>query len=359
MTTANSDLRKQTVLIVDDVPGNIDVLRGILRDEYQVKVATNGELALKIATGSPLPDLILLDIMMPVMDGYQVCQSLKADYRTRRIPVIFVTAMGEVRDEARGFEVGGVDYITKPVSPPIVLARVRTQLALYDQRRELAAQVRERTAQLHSTRLQIIQTLGRAAEYKDEDTGLHVVRMSHYSKIVALAMGMNGDDAELVFNAAPMHDIGKIGIPDRILQKPAKLEASEWSVMRQHPEIGAEIIGRNAGDSPLLALACTIALTHHEKWDGSGYPHGIEGEAIPVEGRIVALADVFDALTSTRPYKQAWPVDKALELIASESGRHFDPRVVSAMQSAMPRMLEIKESHGNPGDGTAPAAEKV
>jgi putative two-component system response regulator len=349
MATADSAPSRQTILIVDDTPGNIDVLRGILRDDYQVKVATNGERALKIAGSSPLPDLILLDIMMPVMDGYEVCSSLKAQYHTRHIPVIFVTAMGEVSDEARGFQVGGVDYITKPVSPPLVLARVRAQLALYDQSRELAALVRERTAQLNSTRLQIIQTLGRAAEYKDEDTGLHVVRMSYYSKIIGLAMGMNEDDSELLFNASPMHDIGKIGIPDRILQKPARLESAEWSVMQRHPEIGAEIIGRIVEDSALLDLAHTIALAHHEKWDGSGYPLGLEGTAIPIEGRIVALADVFDALTSARPYKQAWPVEKAIELIRSESGRHFDPQVVAAMDSVIPEMLDIKARYAEPG----------
>ena len=342
MSTLDSEPSRQTILVVDDTPGNIDVLRSILRDVYQVKVATNGERALKIARSSPLPDLILLDIMMPVMDGYEVCSLLKSDYRTRHIPVIFVTAMGEVQDEARGFEVGGVDYITKPVSPPIVMARVRAQLALSDQNRELAALVRVRTEQLSSTRLQIIQTLGRAAEYKDEDTGLHVVRMSYYSKIIGLAMGMSEDDAETMFNASPMHDIGKIGIPDRILQKPAKLDETEWSVMQRHPEIGAQIIGRMAEESALLDLARTIALTHHEKWDGSGYPQGLVGEAIPIEGRIVALADVFDALTSARPYKRAWPVDEALQLIHEQSATHFDPQVVAAMDRVLESMLEIK-----------------
>jgi putative two-component system response regulator len=345
MTTAETEPSRQTILVVDDTPGNIEVLRSILRDDYQVKVATNGERALKIARSLPLPDLILLDIMMPAMDGYEVCQLLKGDYRTRHIPVIFVTAMGEVKDEARGFEVGGVDYITKPVSPPIVMARVRAQLALSDQNRELAALVRVRTEQLSLTRLQIIQTLGRAAEYKDEDTGLHVVRMSYYAKIIGLAMGMSEDDAETVFNASPMHDIGKIGIPDRILQKPAKLDASEWSVMQRHPQIGAEIIGRMAEESALLDLARTIALTHHEKWDGSGYPHGLAGEEIPIEGRIVALADVFDALTSTRPYKRAWTVDEALQLIHSQSAMQFDPQVVVAMDRVIGQMLEIKERY--------------
>jgi putative two-component system response regulator len=208
--------------------------------------------------------------------------------------------------------------------------------------------VRARTEQLHSTRLQIIQTLGRAAEYKDEDTGLHVVRMSHYAKIIGRAMGMSEDDAEILFNAAPMHDIGKIGIPDRILQKPAQLDDAEWSVMQRHPAIGAGIIGRIAEQSTLLELASVIALTHHEKWDGSGYPHGLAGEAIPIEGRIVAVADVFDALTSSRPYKRAWAVEEALELIHAQSARHFDPQVVVAMDGALAQMLEIKTRYAEP-----------
>ena len=348
----------QTVLVVDDMPANIDVLRGILRDDYRVKVATSGERALKIARSTPLPDPILLDIMMPAMDGLEVCAQLKADARTRRIPVIFVTAMGEVSDETRGFEVGGVDYITKPVSPPLVLARVRAQLALYDQNRELEAKVRERTAQLNSSRLQIIQTLGRAAEFKDEDTGLHVVRMSFYAKLIALAMGMTEEDAEALFDASPMHDIGKIGIPDRILQKPARLEESEWSVMQKHPEIGARIIGQVAEDSSLLELARIIAVSHHEKWDGSGYPHGLQGEAIPIEGRIVALADVFDALTSTRPYKREWPVEEALELIRSQSGSHFDPEVVAAMERVIGEMLAIKARYGEPKADESPGGDE-
>lgn len=342
MSEADAPPSRAKILVVDDTPANIDVLRSVLREDYQVQVATGGERALAIARSTPPPDLVLLDIMMPVMDGYEVCRLLKADYRTRHIPVIFVTAMGEVEDEARGFEVGGVDYITKPISPPIVLARVRAQLALYDQSRALGAMVRERTAQLNATRLQIIQILGRAAEFKDEDTGLHVVRMSHYSRILSRAIGMNEDDAEVVFNAAAMHDVGKIGIPDRILQKPDRLESAEWDTMKQHPEIGARIIGRVAEESSLLALACTIAMTHHEKWDGSGYPGGLKGEEIPIEGRIVALADVFDALTSVRPYKRAWSVEDALALIREQSGRHFDPDLVVAIDDVLPEFLEVQ-----------------
>ena len=332
-----------TVLVVDDVPENIDVLAGILRPEYKVKVSLNGEKALEIAKAGPAPDLILLDIMMPGIDGYEVCRRLKADLTTRRIPVIFVTAKGEVRDEALGFEVGGVDYITKPVSPPIVQARVRTHLALYDQARALSGLVRQRTQALNDTRLQVIRRLGRAAEFKDNETGLHVIRMSHYSRLLGLVAGLGEDEVDVLFNAAPMHDIGKIGIPDRILQKPGKLDTGEWEVMKQHAEIGARIIGNH--DSILLETARVIALTHHEKWNGRGYPEGLEGDEIPLVGRIVAIADVFDALTSVRPYKRAWPVDEAVGLLQKEAGQHFDPDLISKFLEVLPQVLEIKERY--------------
>ncbi len=332
-----------TVLVVDDVPENIDVLAGILRPEYKVKVSLNGEKALNLARTSPAPDLILLDIMMPGIDGYEVCRQLKADLTTRRIPVIFVTAKGEVRDEALGFAVGGVDYITKPVSPPIVQARVRTHLALYDQTRALSGLVRQRTDELNDTRLQVIRRLGRAAEFKDNETGLHVIRMSHYSRLLGLVVGMGQDEADVLFNAAPMHDIGKIGIPDRILQKPGKLDAEEWQIMKQHAEIGARIIGQH--DSILLETARIIALSHHEKWNGRGYPAGLEGEKIPLVGRIVAIADVFDALTSVRPYKRAWPVDEAIELLKKEAGEHFDPALIPKFLEILPEVIEIKDRY--------------
>ena len=338
-----NEKRTATLLIVDDTPENIDVLRGILKQEYKIKVASNGEKALKIAQSESAPDLILLDIMMPVMDGYEVCKRLKENYATAKIPVIFVTAKGETADESLGFDIGAVDYITKPVSPPLVLRRVRTQLSLYDEKRLLDEMVKERTKELDQTRLQIIQRLGRAAEYKDNETGMHVIRMSHYSKILALASGMSEDEAELLLNAAPMHDIGKIGIPDRILLKPGKLDAEEWEMMKKHPQMGAEILGSH--NSVLLNLARDIALTHHEKWDGSGYPNGLKGTEIPLYSRIVAIADTFDALTTVRPYKQAWLVGDAIELLKKESGAHFDPELVDTFLSIIPQVLEIKDKY--------------
>lgn len=334
---------KQTVLVVDDTPENIDVLSGILRPDYKVKAALNGERALKIARGDSQPDIILLDIMMPGMDGYEVCQHLKNDPLTARIPVIFITAKSEVEDEKKGFEYGAVDYITKPVSPPLVQARVNTQLALYDQNRELEKKVRLRTEELASTRLEIIQRLGRAAEYKDNETGLHVIRMSHYSRLIAESISEDETWIDLVFNAAPMHDIGKIGIPDSILLKSGKLTDDEWDIMRQHPVYGTEILGEH--ESPLLNMARQISLTHHEKWDGSGYPAGLKEEEIPLEGRIVAIADVFDALTTERPYKKAWSVEDAVKMIDENSGKHFDPGLVPRMHEMMPEFLDIKERY--------------
>nr|WP_199405181.1 MULTISPECIES: two-component system response regulator [Corallincola] len=333
---------KATILVVDDTPENIDVLAGLLRDDYNVKAAKNGEIALKIAHLSPPPELILLDIMMPGIDGYEVCRRLKEDPVTKHIPVIFVTAKISPEDELRGLELGAVDYITKPISPPIVKARVKTQLALFNQNRELDRKVKEQTATIAETRQKVIERLGRAAEYKDNETGMHVVRMSHYSRILAVAVGMNEADADLLKAAAPMHDIGKIGIPDRVLQKPGKLDAEEWEVMQSHAVIGGEILGDD--ESELLKLAKLVALTHHEKWNGKGYPNGLAGEDIPLEGRIVAIADVFDALTSERPYKKGWSVEDAIALLEKEAGEHFDPRLVKLFVAELPKVLEVKAS---------------
>jgi len=336
---------KATILIVDDAPENLDVLSGILRPRYKVKAAINGQKALSIARADDAPDLILLDVMMPGMSGYEVCEHLKADLVTRHIPVIFCTARGEVDDETRGFEVGCVDYITKPVSPPVVLARVRTHLALHDQARELESRVRERTRELEETRLSIIHALGRAAEYKDDNTGMHVVRMSQYCRILALAIGLSEADADMLMQAAPMHDVGKIGTPDAILKKPGKLTAEEWDVMRQHVENGARILGEPT--SELLRLARTIALTHHEKWDGSGYPEGLRGDDIPLAGRIAALADVFDALSSARPYKPAFPMEQVLDIIHRDAGRHFDPELVRLLEAHLPEFLAIRDRYAD------------
>ena len=325
MTPAHD--QRPRLLLVDDEPTNLQVLRHVLQADYRLLFATDGARALQVAR-EQLPQLILLDIMMPGMDGYAVCRALKADPATAGIPVIFITALDDSQDETAGFDVGGVDYLTKPVSPPVVRARVRTHLSLV------------RMDELRETRLQIVQRLGRAAEYKDNETGLHVIRMSHFSQLLALAAGCSPAWAEDLLNAAPMHDVGKIGIPDAVLRKPGPLDADEWATMRRHPEIGAEIIGEHP--SGVLQLAREIALAHHEKWDGSGYPRGLAGEAIPLSARIVAIADVFDALTTRRPYKEPWPVQDALDHIAAQAGKHFDPALVALFAPLLPQLLEIR-----------------
>lgn len=318
---------KQNVLIIDDEPINLKVLNNILKDTYKLTFAKSGEEALRLIEKEQ-PDLILLDVMMPEMTGYQVCEHLKKTTLYKSIPIIFVTALNDAVDEAKGLNMGAVDYISKPVTPAVVKARVKTHLSLVD------------VNELKRTRLQIIQRLGRAAEYKDNETGMHVMRMSHYSKIISLAYGNSMKEADALFHAAPMHDIGKIGIPDSIMLKPGKLTSEEFSIMQKHPEIGAEILGES--DSDLIELAKIVSMTHHEKWDGTGYPKQLKGENIPIEGRIVALADVFDALTSVRPYKEAWTVEKAVEFITSQKNKHFDPELVDLFVSKLDKIVEIK-----------------
>ncbi|MQA41801.1 HD-GYP domain-containing protein [Rugamonas aquatica] len=316
------------ILAVDDEASNLQLLRHILQDQYRLLFAKDGPRALELAR-QERPQLILLDVMMPGMTGYEVCRLLKADEATAAIPVIFVTALSDASDEVVGFDAGAVDYITKPVSPPIVRARVRTHLSLV------------RVDELARTRLEIVQRLGLAAEYKDNETGLHVIRMSHYSRILGRAAGLSEAEADDLLHAAPMHDVGKIGIPDSILRKPGPLDEDEWKVMQSHATIGGNIIGQHAGG--MLAMAHQVAMTHHEKWDGSGYPNGLSGREIPLVGRIVAIADVFDALTSARPYKPEWPIAKAVEYLEQQRDKHFDAQLVDLFLKQMPALLEIKQ----------------
>ena len=335
--------REASILVVDDTPENIDLLVEILKQDYKVRAAINGEQALKIARLAEAPDLILLDIMMPGIDGFEVCRILKDDPTTCHIPIIFVTAKITTGDETRGLALGAVDYITKPISPPVVLARVKTHIALYDQNRELDRKVRQQTQDLHDTRLKIIQRLGRAAEFKDDNTGLHVIRMSHYARVLGVAAGMSEAMADLMLDAAPMHDIGKIGIPDSILQKAGALDESEWRIMQTHTQMGQDIIGDD--DSALLKLASAVAISHHEHWDGSGYPHGLAEQNIPIVGRIVAVADVFDALTSIRPYKDSWSVEDAISYLQQHAGTQFDAKLVSLFIDNIDKILSIKEQY--------------
>lgn len=332
---------KQTILIVDDTPANIEVLAGTFQNSYRIKVANNGKVAIKIAQMTPAPDIILLDIMMPEMDGYEVCEVLKSQPNTAHIPIIFVTAKITPEDEIKGLKLGAVDYITKPITPLVALQRVQTHLALSDQKRELYLKVKEQTEEINQSKLEMVQRLGRAAEYKDNETGMHVLRMARYCHMLALAAGMSQEDADMLQDAAPMHDIGKIGIPDGILLKEGKLTEEEWDMMKKHVQIGADILS-GADNSALLTMAHQVAMSHHEKYNGSGYPNGLIGEDIPLVGRIAAIADVFDALTSSRPYKKAWPVEEAFALIEKESGSHFDPKLTKLFLERKDEVLAIK-----------------
>ncbi|WP_337880118.1 HD domain-containing phosphohydrolase [Rheinheimera sp.] len=321
-------MNQAKILLVDDEATNLKVLRNVLQDQYQLMFAKQGDEALQLAAEHK-PDLILLDVMMPGKTGFEVCAQLKQNPELCAIPVIFVTALKEELDETKGFELGAVDYITKPISPAVVRARVKTHLSLVQ------------AEELKQTRLQVIQRLGRAAEYKDNETGLHVLRMSHYAHVLALAYGLDAQQAENLLHAAPMHDIGKIGIPDHILLKPGKLTTEEFAEMKRHPLIGAEIIGHC--DSALLQMAKQVALYHHEKWDGTGYPYGLKADQIPLEARIVAVADVFDALTSPRPYKPAWSLQQTMDYMQQQKGLHFEPVLIELLEQKLPDILAIQQ----------------
>lgn len=337
--------RRETILVVDDVPENIGILAEILGIDYRVTFAGNGTDALSAALAQPQPSLILLDVMMPEMDGYEVCRRLKSDLRTKEIPVIFLTAQNDAVNEEFGLKIGAVDYLHKPCHPAIVQQRVRLHLELHNQNLLLEERVRERTLELEESRSEIVRRLSRAGEYRDNETGMHVIRMSQFCHRLALAAGIPAVHAELLQAAAPMHDIGKIGIPDSVLLKPGKLNEEEWAVMQTHAQIGADIIGKH--DSRLLDIARTVAITHHERWDGKGYPNSLAGEAIPIEGRIAAIADVYDALLSVRPYKTAWSQEKAVELIVQQSGLAFDPQLVTLFTGLLPEYARIRELYSD------------
>lgn len=322
------------ILIVDDEPSNLAALEQILCATYPLVFARNGAEAIAAALKHG-PSLILLDIDMPGMDGYTVCRRLKADPRTEHIPVIFVSSLAEVGDEASGFDVGAVDYIIKPLSAVIVSARVQTQLSLV------------RVTELEASYRAAIEMLGQAGHFNDTDTGVHIWRMAAYSRLLAQATGWNEKQAALLEMAAPMHDTGKIGIPHGILKKPGALDADEWAVMKTHARIGHDILARSR--APVFQMAAEIALRHHERWDGSGYPDGLAGTAIPESARIVALADVFDALTMKRPYKDAWPIDCVMATMTASAGSHFEPRLVAAFSAILPQILAIKTSWDEQG----------
>ncbi|MBK5969157.1 MULTISPECIES: response regulator [Thiorhodovibrio] len=315
------------ILVVDDEPHNLAAMRQILGDQHRLLFARSGHEALA-ATERCHPALILLDIQMPDLDGYSVCQRLARDPATESIPVIFVTGKSEVGNEEEGFAAGAVDYIVKPLSPAIVRARVKNHLSLV------------KSSMLNQSYRDGVSMLGIAGHYNDVETGVHVWRMSQYANALAAACGWAPVDCERLEHAASMHDTGKIGIPGNILRKPVKLTAEEWTIMQSHTRIGHKILAQSR--APVFRLAAEVALRHHERWDGSGYPDGLVGTAIPESARIVAVADVFDALTMRRPYKEAWPVEQALEKVYAKSGGHFEPRIVERFEAILPQILDIK-----------------
>ena len=349
-----SGTKDGTILLVDDELVNIKLLeRALSGSNYRNLLSTTDpRTVLEIFQRHEI-DLIILDLNMPGMDGFEVMHQIQNLGREDLPPILILTAQYDQEHRIRALKLGASDYVTKPFSMEELLARVSNllQVQLYHkymkERNEwLEQRVRDRTKELYDTRLQIVRRLGRAAEFRDNETGMHIIRMSQISMILAEASGMGSRDCELILNASPMHDIGKIGIPDYILLKPAKLDSSEWEIMKTHTTIGAEIL--SGDDSDLLSMARIIALAHHERWDGGGYPGGLQGEQIPQVGRIVALSDVFDALTSTRPYKKGWSLEAALKYIYENSGKHFEPRMVNLFQERLDDILAIGKKYAEP-----------
>lgn len=351
-----NDVKMATILVVDDQPVNVKLLEKVLAAEgYQnVYSTTDSRQSVELYQQHQC-DLVLLDLNMPHIDGFGVMDELKKiadDYP----PILVLTALKDRDSRVRALEGGARDFVSKPFDRVELLSRIRNMLevrllnkAMKNQNQILEEKVRERTRELDETRLEIIRRLGRAAEYRDNETGLHIIRMSQYSELLGVAAGMSTTEGLMILNASPMHDIGKIGIPDNILLKTGKLTPEEWEIMKTHATIGAEIMSGHHSD--LMQMARVIAMTHHEKWDGTGYPKGLKGEEIPQVGRVVAVADVFDALTTTRPYKKAWPVEEAVTYIVENRGTHFEPLLVDLFQDNLAAILEIRARYPEPGSG--------
>lgn len=362
MDSALNTLSPATVLVVDDTPDNLMLMVDLLKDRYRIKIANHGEKALRILEGDVLPDLILLDIMMPGLSGYDVAERLKQNPRTRDIPIIFLTAMAAAADEIHGLELGAVDYITKPISPPIVLARVDTQLKLKaaadflrDQNDYLEQEVQRRTREVVAIQDVTIQAMASLAETRDNETGNHIRRTQNYVRLLAELVRehprfchcLDAETIKLLYKSAPLHDIGKIGIPDHILLKPGRFTPEEFEIMKTHTTLGRDTIQRaeqQLGVSvDFLQLAKEIAYSHQEKWDGSGYPQGLAADDIPVSARLMAVADVYDALISRRVYKPGMPHEQAVEIIRQGRGSHFDPDICDAFLANTERFREIAE----------------
>lgn len=340
---------RPVILVADDSEDIRNLFGVMLKRHYDVKFATNSDETLTAADTEPLPDLILLDVEMPELDGYEVCERLKANPVLSHIPVIFVTGRTDPKDQAKGLMAGAVDYITKPISAPITMLRVKTQLALVDQRRALEDQIAERTEELHATRLELIRRLARAMEIRAGGLTNRVLRIDEYVALLSQALGLKSRVVEILSQAAPLYDIGKLGVSEYILNKTDKLNEAEWQEMRRHPEIGAGIIGQHK--DPLLEQARVMALTHHEHWDGSGYPAKLKGNAIPVPGRIMAVADAFESMTTTQRYRSPVSVAEAAKCIAAESGKQFDPSVVAAFLKALPDLEAVHNRYKDELEG--------
>ncbi len=369
MTQSNTSAQP-TVLVVDDTPANLQLLTDLLCELYQVRVAASGSRALAICQSSNRPDLILLDVIMPGMDGYEVCRQLKASPGTADIPIIFLTARTDAQDEQMGLSLGAVDYISKPISPPILLARVRTHLLakatadfLRDKNVFLEQEVERRTEQVREIQDVTILTMASLAETRDNETGNHILRTQHYVRLLAQRLKSHPrfvdylTDAmiELLYKSAPLHDIGKVGIPDSILLKSGKLDAEEFEIMKTHTTQGRDAIAsaelRLGKVVPFLQCAKEIAYSHQEKWDGSGYPEGLAGDDIPIPARLMALADVYDALISRRVYKPAYTHEVSIAIIQEGRGRHFDPDIVDAFMAIHRECQAIAEKYAGPDEG--------
>ena len=373
MIEALGSTARPTILVVDDTPDNLSLMSGLLRGSYKVKLAHSGERALQIVSGEVKPDLILLDIMMPEMDGYEVLRRLELDPLSRQIPVIFLTAMTAAEDEQIGLDLGAVDYISKPINPAIVLARVNTQLQLkfardflQNQNEHLEREVQKRTREVVAIQDVTIRAITSLAETRDNETGNHIRRTQHYVRVLAQQLQqhprfsheLSADCIESLFKSAPLHDIGKVGIPDRILLKPGRLDADEFEIMKTHTTLGRDAILRaeqELGESiAFLRHAKEIAYSHQEKWDGSGYPEGLVGEAIPLSARLMAVADVYDALISRRVYKPAFSHEKAIEIIREGRGQHFDPAIVDGFLQVSDVFQRIAQQYAD-DDSVEPA----
>ena len=357
---SKSELRDSTVLVVDDSPENLELMGGLLGDLYRVKVANSGSRALKILEGELLPDLILLDVMMPEMSGWDVCRVIQSTKRLAHIAVIFLTAKTNPDDEKLGFDLGAVDYISKPINPATLLARVKTHLSLKrmsdvlrDRNLILKDEIDKGVQEIRAIQETTIHAMASLAETRDNETGNHIRRTQNYVKTLAQTLSkhprfshyLTDEQIEMLYLSAPLHDIGKVGIPDHILLKPGRLDAAEFEIMKTHTTLGYQSIlsasERLSGGSGFLTCAMEIALSHQEKWDGSGYPQGLSGDAIPISARLMAVADVYDALISERYYKKAFSHESAVGIILEGRGSHFDPDVVDAFQRIERKFVEI------------------